>query len=71
MADLDKQFKDHEHNGLDNKKIDLKNITGDFSDIITPSSNISDPTGGAVIDSEARTSIDAILDLLQEQGLME
>lgn len=31
---------------------------------------ISDPSGGVTIDSEARTAIIAILDLLQETGLM-
>ncbi len=32
-------------------------------------STISDPTGGATQDAEARTAIDALIDLLQAYGL--
>ena len=34
------------------------------------STNIADPAGGAVVDTEARAAIVAILDLLIERGLM-
>jgi len=32
---------------------------------------IADPAGGATVDNEARTAIDAILDALREHGLIE
>ena len=32
---------------------------------------IADPVGGATVDNEARTAIDAILDALREHGLIE
>ena len=68
---LDKRFEDHEHNGLDAKKLQLSNINGSLSDLVTPSATISDPSGGVTQDAEARSAINDILDLLQEQGLME
>lgn len=68
---LDEQFKEHRHNGSDSQRLNLSDIEGSLSDLTTPSSTISDPSGGATQDSEARTAINAILDLLQEQGLME
>lgn len=76
--DIEKQFQNHIHNGIDSKKLqlsdmlgDLSDIDGDLSDIVTPSATISDPSGGLTVDAEARTAINAIIDLLQSQGLME
>lgn len=64
-------FDQHTHNGADSKRIQLSDTEGSLSDIVTPSTTINDPTGGSTVDAEARTAIAAILDLLQEQGLME
>lgn len=69
--DLEKSFKQHTHNGADTRRLDLADIEGDLSDIVTASATISDPSGGAVQDAEARAAINDILDLLQEQFLME
>lgn len=73
MADfnLKNKYEQHTHNGVDSKTLQLSDIEGSVSDLITPSSTISDPSGGATIDAEARLAINAILDLLQEQKLME
>lgn len=68
---LDNQFKQHRHNGADSQRLDLSDIEGTLADLVTPSTTISDPSGGETVDLEARTAISAILDLLQEQGLME
>jgi hypothetical protein len=36
----------------------------------TPQAAVSDPSGGSVVDEEARSAIDAIIDALQTLGLM-
>lgn len=36
----------------------------------TRSTLVADPTGGATTDAEARTAINAILDILEEHNLM-
>lgn len=76
--DIQKQFIQHRHNGADSVRIQLSDaegtladINGTLSDIVTPSATITDPGGGITQDLQARDAIDAILDLLQEQGLME
>lgn len=69
--DLNTQFIQHRHNGADSQKIRLSDTEGSLSDIVTPSATISDPSGGVTVDSQARTAINAILDLLQAQGLMQ
>lgn len=69
--DLEQAFQQHTHNGADSKKLRLADLEGSLREITTPSATISDPSGGMVVDSEARTAINAILDLLQNQGLME
>lgn len=68
---LEDEFKQHTHNGADTKKLQLSDMEGSLSDITTPSATINDPSGGLTIDAQARSAIDDILDLLQEQGLME
>lgn len=37
---------------------------------VAPSVHLADPTGGATIDSQARTAIVAIIDALEAFGLM-
>lgn len=55
----------HVHNGIAQPKNKLKDLE------IQKSETIADPSGGATVDSQARTAINAILDLLQEQGFMK
>jgi len=69
--DPNTQFIQHRHNGADSQKIRLSDTEGDLRDIVTPSATISDPSGGVTVDTQARTAINAILDLLQAQGLMQ
>ena len=71
MDNLEQQFYQHQHNGADSKRLQLSDIEGSLSDITTPSTFIADPSGGVTTDAEARTAINAILDLLIAQGLME
>ena len=58
-------IKTHEHNGTDSTKIKFENLE------IFGEDTIADPSGGATVDSQSRTAIIAILDLLQAKGLMK
>jgi hypothetical protein len=55
----------HKHNGTDSEQIEYTDI------LILGETTIADPSGGLTTDSEARTAINAILDLLQAKGLMK
>jgi len=44
-----------------------KNENGMISD---QSTLVANPTGGATVDAESRTAINAILDILEDHGLM-
>lgn len=58
-------FKSHEHDGTGSKKIKFENLE------IFLEEAIAQPTGGANVDAEARTAINAILLLLRTKGLMK
>lgn len=55
----------HEHNGIDSKKLNAA-----LAILNAPQAAITDPTGGATIDTEARTAIIAIIDALQALNLI-
>lgn len=55
----------HKHNGTDAERIEYTDLA------ILGETTISDPAGGATVDTQARTAINAILDLLQAKGLMK
>ena len=46
-----------------------KSDSDGFLGVIQPA-KINDPSGGATVDSQARTAVNAIIDLLQSLGLM-
>lgn len=54
----------HVHNGIDAPKIEVL-----LNDIITPQISPASPTGGVVIDAEARTAIDSIITKLETIGI--
>lgn len=51
---IDTQLADANHNGM----------------IAAQQTLVANPTGGATVDAEARTAINAILDILEAHGLM-
>lgn len=55
----------HIHNGVDAEKISFDDL------VIQMEAAIADPSGGATIDSAARTAIIAILTVLRNKGLIE
>jgi len=60
----------HTHNGTDSPRVEFTDLS------ILPENTISDPSGGDVlltnaIDTQARATINSILDLLQAKGLMK
>jgi hypothetical protein len=55
----------HKHNGTDADRIE-------FSDLaILAEATISQPSGGATVDTQARAAINSILALLRAKGLMK
>ena len=60
-----KNIQAHTHNGLDTPKIKFEDLE------IFGEDTIADPSGGATVDSQSRTAIIAILDLLASKGLMK
>lgn len=54
----------HTHNGADAPRVD-----GTLTNL--PQAFVADPSGGAVIDAEARTAINSILNILENTGLMK
>lgn len=53
----------------DDGTVKVKNV--DVSSLLSdPSTFVADPSGGATIDSQSRTAIAAILDILIAKGLM-
>ena len=63
-AMIDEAIKNHTHNGLDALFVKGSSFQN------APYTKIADPSGGSPIDSEARTAINAILDILEDTGLM-
>lgn len=59
------EFEQHEHNGIDTKRISGKNIVG------APQPTIQDPSGGATVDAEARQAIMELIDTLQALGFIK
>lgn len=55
----------HKHNGVDMDRTEYTDLS------ILPETEILPPTGGAVVDAEARATLNSILTLLQNKRLME
>lgn len=62
---LEKEFNSHRHIGSDNLKIDFKDI------FIKAGYTLAKPTGGATVDSQARTAINDIIDLLKTNNMIK
>lgn len=71
MAQINSQFgqedlfNEHTHNGQDSKRIPFENIEFSKRDAV------SNPSGGATQDAEARIAIIAVIDRLESLGLIE
>lgn len=61
----DNQLKTHHHTGLDSIKVNGKDLVG------APRNAISDPTGGATVDAQARNAIIAVITALEDLGLIK
>lgn len=61
----DNQLKTHKHTGLDSLKISARDLEN------APRNAISDPTGGATVDAQARTAIIAVITALEDLGLIK
>lgn len=59
------KFEEHEHNGMDSKRIKGKNLLN------APQPAITVPTGGATVDAQSRTAITSIITTLQELGFIK
>jgi len=55
----------HKHNGTDAERIEFTDLS------ILPEATIAQPSGGVTVDSQARSTINEILDLLRAKGLMK
>ena len=65
----------HTHNGIDSEQVNFDDLTNTdtlkiFQQAI-PQAEIIAPSGGATIDSEARTAINAIITALETVGILE
>lgn len=54
----------HTHNGINSPKVKVV-----LTDVLTPQASPANPTGGTVIDVEARNSIDGIIAALNAIGI--
>ena len=57
-------------NQIDKFELDKPLIIRKFKIPLNQLSDITDPTGGAVVDAEARTAVNSLIDRLQEIGLI-
>lgn len=62
---MDKKVVPHKHNGTDMDRIEFTDLS------IVPETAIVPPTGGATVDTQARSAINDILLLLRNKGLMK
>lgn len=62
---MDTTVQNHDHNGVSSKKLDAGQAI-----VNAPQAAITAPTGGGVIDAEARTAINDILTALQTLHLI-
>ena len=65
IAQLEKEFNSHRHLGSDNLKVDFKHLS------FGAGSTLTKPTGGATVDTQARTAISAIIDLLKTNRMIK
>lgn len=61
---IDDAIKNHRHNSADSLRIQARDLDK------APQAAIADPTGGTPVDAEARDAIDAIIDRLEDLGLI-
>lgn len=61
---MDTTVQNHDHNGINSKQLSVRSLEK------VPQVAISDPTGGAVIDIQARAQLVLILDAMREIGLI-
>ena len=62
---MDNKIPTHEHTGTDSPKVKFENLE------IFAEAAISQPSGGATVDTESRNAINDILLLLRTKGLMK
>jgi hypothetical protein len=65
LINLEKDFSFHRHTGLDGKKVGYKDL------IYKAGATLAKPTGGATVDSQARTAINDIIDLLKGNRMIK
>lgn len=65
--DLEKQFQNHTHNGIDSKKVSIRLRDTEF----IKGAAVTAPSGGATVDSEARAAINTLITRLEALGLIE
>ena len=62
--DIEEKFKQHRHNGIDNKRIKFSELE------ITKNAAITAPSGGATVDSQARAAINSLITELENRGFI-
>jgi len=62
--DLQKEFRQHKHSGIDGVKVNFNDLSIIKGDAIT------EPSGGGTVDAEARTAINTIISRLEDFGLI-
>lgn len=62
---MDDNKKPHTHNGRDSLRVNLKDIRRNIQD------HIADPSGGTIVDIQARAAIVDIIDALEALGFLK